>query len=246
MKPTSGDNSKSIRQKTYLRALATIPQIEVFLGSFQAHPVRRPLADRSGSVVVMDMKEKGSDVNLATELLVDGFTNAYDVAAIITNDSDLAAPVRAVGRLGKAVGVLNPHRRQSIELQKCASFIKAVRPWALQQSLLPALLTDANGDSHSIGWTVACDLNEGSGSLGTENCLSHPCPGCGCGVTPAVDHFSSQLATRNSQLVSHILAGTGIANSSSARTIVRRNTSAHAARRWRSSSSFSFMIGYLW
>jgi uncharacterized LabA/DUF88 family protein len=148
VRPTAGDNSKSIRQKTYLRALATIPQIEVFLGSFQAHPVRRPLADGSGSVVILDMKEKGSDVNLATELLVDGYTGAYDVAVVVTNDSDLASPVQAVCRLGKAVGILNPHKRQSVDLRNCASFIKPVRPWALQQSLLPPLLSDPNGEIH--------------------------------------------------------------------------------------------------
>ncbi len=102
---------------------------------------------------MVDMKEKGSDVNLATELLVDAFSDAYDVAVIVTNDSDLAAPVPAVCKLGKAVGVLNPHQRQSVELRQFASFIKPVRPWALQQSLLPPLLRDAKGEIHKpAGW----------------------------------------------------------------------------------------------
>lgn len=104
VKSSTTDPTKQVRQQTYLRALATIPQIQVFLGSFQAHPVKRPRADGSGSVEVIDMKEKGSDVNLATELLVDGFTGAYDVAAIVSNDSDLVAPIRAVRtHLKKAV-----------------------------------------------------------------------------------------------------------------------------------------------
>ena len=55
------------------------------------------------------MKEKGSDVNLATELLVDAFENAFDVAAVISNDSDLVAPIRAVRtRTSKPVGIINP------------------------------------------------------------------------------------------------------------------------------------------
>jgi uncharacterized LabA/DUF88 family protein len=153
VKPTPGDNMKSVRQKTYLRALATIPQIEVFLGSFQAHAVRRPLANGTGTAEVIDMKEKGSDVNLATEILVDAFTNAFDVAVLVTNDSDLAAPVRAVCNLGKPVGILNPHKRQSVDLRNCASFIKPVRPWALQQSLLPGVLRDTTGEIHKpAGW----------------------------------------------------------------------------------------------
>lgn len=154
VKPTAAGAIKQVRQQTYLRALATIPQVEVFLGSFQAHPVRRPLASGSGTVEVIDMKEKGSDVNLATELLVDGFQHAYEVAVVVSNDSDLVAPVHAVRtNLGKAVGIINPHQRQSVELRKCASFVKEVRTWALSSSHLPPMLTDANGEIHKpVGW----------------------------------------------------------------------------------------------
>ncbi len=153
VKSTSGDPTKEVRQQTFLRALRTIPQIEIFLGSFQAHAVKRPRADGNGSVEVIDMKEKGSDVNLATELLVDGFTGAYEVAVIVSNDSDLVAPVRAARKLGKPVGIINPHQRQSIDLRGCASFVKEVRTWALAQSLLPPVLSDANGEIHKpSGW----------------------------------------------------------------------------------------------
>jgi uncharacterized LabA/DUF88 family protein len=154
VKPSTKDPTKVVRQQTFLRALGTIPQVEVFLGSFQAHPVKRPKADGSGSVEIIDMKEKGSDVNLATELLVDGFTNAYEVAVVVSNDSDLVAPVRAVrSKLSKAVGIINPHQRQSVELRASASFIKEVRTWALAQSLLPPVLYDAKGEIHKpVGW----------------------------------------------------------------------------------------------
>jgi uncharacterized LabA/DUF88 family protein len=146
--------TKQVRQQTYLRALATITQIQVFLGSFQAHAAKRPSADGMGSVEVIEMKEKGSDVNLATELLVDGFTGAYDVAAVVSNDSDLVAPIRAVRtKLKKPVGIINPHQRQSVDLKSCASFIKEVRTWTLQQSLLPPVLADANGEIRKpSGW----------------------------------------------------------------------------------------------
>jgi len=153
VKSSSSDRSKPIRQQTFLRALATIPEVEIFLGSFQAHRVMRPRADGAGAVEVIDMKEKGSDVNLATELLVDAFSNAYDAAVIISNDSDLVAPIQAVRKLGKPVGIINPHQRQSLELMKCASFVKQVRTWALAQSLLPSVLTDRNGEFHKPpGW----------------------------------------------------------------------------------------------
>jgi uncharacterized LabA/DUF88 family protein len=154
VKPTANDQSKAVRQQTYIRALTTIPDIEIFLGSFQSHPVRRPLAGGGGSVVVTDMKEKGSDVNLATELLVDAFENAFDVAAVISNDSDLVAPIRAVRtRIGKPVGIINPHPRPSAELRKCCSFYKEIRTWQLASALLPDNLTDDHGEIHKpVRW----------------------------------------------------------------------------------------------
>jgi uncharacterized LabA/DUF88 family protein len=153
VRPTASD-AKRIRQMKYLRALATLPAVRVYLGSFQSHVVRRPLADGKGSAEIIDTKEKGSDVNLATELLVDGFMNAYDVAAVVSNDSDLTAPIRAVrSLLKKPVGIINPHQVQSVELRKCASFVKEVRTWALREKQLPSVLLDATGEIHKpAGW----------------------------------------------------------------------------------------------
>lgn len=41
-------------------------------------------------------EEKGSDVNLASHLVRDTFRKQFEVAVLITNDSDLAEPVRIV------------------------------------------------------------------------------------------------------------------------------------------------------
>ena len=98
--------------------------------------------------MVIDIKEKGSDVNLATELLVDAFNDMFDVAAIVTNDSDLASPIRAVCHLAKTVGVINPHKRPSFELTNSADFVKPVRPWVLRQSQFPPVLPDKVGEIH--------------------------------------------------------------------------------------------------
>ena len=52
-------------------------------------------------------EEKGSDVNLAAHLLVDGFTGKYEVAVVVSNDADLLEPVRLVRAvLGLPVGVI--------------------------------------------------------------------------------------------------------------------------------------------
>ncbi len=52
-------------------------------------------------------EEKGSDVNVATHLLVDVFSDEVDAAIVISNDSDLGYPV-SVARGKVPVGVINP------------------------------------------------------------------------------------------------------------------------------------------
>jgi hypothetical protein len=60
---------------------------------------------RRGLVKVVKNEEKGSDVNLATCLLIDAFDKAFDAAVVITNDSDLAEPIR-VAEIGRILGEL--------------------------------------------------------------------------------------------------------------------------------------------
>jgi hypothetical protein len=56
------------------------------------------------------MEEKGSDVNIATYMLVDAFREDCDQLIVITNDSDPAEPVRIVNKeLQIPLGIFNPH-----------------------------------------------------------------------------------------------------------------------------------------
>lgn len=52
-------------------------------------------------------EEKGSDVNVASHLLIDVLTGAVDAAIVISNDSDLAFPIGYV-RDCIPVGLVNP------------------------------------------------------------------------------------------------------------------------------------------
>jgi uncharacterized LabA/DUF88 family protein len=126
------------RQQIYLDALATVPEVSVHMGMFLTsekfasliHPPRfRPAATLPQPwpdvVKVLKIEEKGSDVNLACHLLLDAFQNSYDVAAVISNDSDLVEPIRIVTQvLGKPVGLLSPVDNPNPELSRAASFIR--------------------------------------------------------------------------------------------------------------------------
>lgn len=52
-------------------------------------------------------EEKGSDVNVASHLLIDVLDHRIDAALVISNDSDLAFPLQEV-RLRVPLGLVNP------------------------------------------------------------------------------------------------------------------------------------------
>lgn len=60
-------------------------------------------------VTISDREEKGSDVNVASHLLLDALTQppTIDAAIVVSNDSDLAFPIKEA-RKRLVVGVVNP------------------------------------------------------------------------------------------------------------------------------------------
>ena len=143
------DPGQQQRQQAYIRALQTIPHLTVHDGSFLTNavrlPVARPQPGLPRTVEVLRTEEKGSDVNLATYLLVDGFRGEYETAVVVSNDSDLKAPIEAVRReLGLAVGVAIPRpfvRRSALS----ADFSRRVRQCVLAVSQFPPTLRDGRG-----------------------------------------------------------------------------------------------------
>ena len=147
------DPQQPLRQQIYLRALKTLPNLEIIYGHFLSHTISMPLANpqtgQSKFVNVIKTEEKGSDVNLATHLLHDAHQGQYDVAVVISNDSDLVAPIEiSKNCLGKTIGILNPQKHPSRELLRVASFFKTIRPNTLAKVQFPETLTDANGTFH--------------------------------------------------------------------------------------------------
>ncbi|HEX4213666.1 MAG TPA: NYN domain-containing protein [Candidatus Dormibacteraeota bacterium] len=136
------DSQQPRRQEAYLRALGTFPEISLHYGHFLVNPtflpLEKPPAKGSRLVRVLKTEEKGSDVNLATELLVDAACSRFEEAVVVSNDSDLMAPIVAVSQhFKKPVGVLHPHRQASRELRRVATFCRSIPAGALRASQLP-------------------------------------------------------------------------------------------------------------
>ena len=152
------DPTQAQRQQAYLRALETVHGLTIHYGHLMAKTKRRPLArpPQTGprTAEILDTEEKGSDVNLAAYLLLDGFDDEYDLAVVVSNDSDLVLPITmARSRLGKQVGVFDPSHRRSFELHGAASWYRPLRRGPLSASLFPDTLSDTQSTVEKpAGW----------------------------------------------------------------------------------------------
>lgn len=155
--PRPGDTQQVDRQRTFIRALETIPNLSVHYGQFLHSKKWKPRADSltipPKMVQVLHTEEKGSDVNLATCLLVDAFDGDFDAAVVITDDSDLVEPIRIVRKkFRRHVTVLSP-RGRSRELSLAATRFYKIEEAALRASQFPPTLQDANGTiTKPRGW----------------------------------------------------------------------------------------------
>jgi uncharacterized LabA/DUF88 family protein len=154
------DPDKPTRQQIYLRALRTLPNLDIIYGSFLSHEVPMLLAEPAPGgprfAKVIKTEEKGSDVNIAAHLIHDAHKGLFDIAVLVTNDSDLTEPIKIVrSELGLQVGILNPHEQTpSRMLLKHASFVKQIRHGALAASQFPDILKDGKGTFHKPkAWT---------------------------------------------------------------------------------------------
>ena len=103
---------------------------------------------------VIKVEEKGSDVNLASHLLLDTFQGNFDVAAVLSNDSDLVEPIRIVTQvLGKPVG-LSPVSNPTPQLSQVASFIRRISISDLGASQFPdpILCPDGSSVKRLLSW----------------------------------------------------------------------------------------------
>ena len=107
-------------------------------------------------VLVRDSEEKGSDVNLATRLLVDGFNREYEQAVVVSNDADFAGAIKYVrDGLGLRVTLVNPDPRNASpkSLEDAATYVKRLWKSHLRRSQFPDTLMDEVGTiTKPQGW----------------------------------------------------------------------------------------------
>jgi hypothetical protein len=140
VKARGGDPGAPRRQQIYLSALATLPETRCHFGRFLAKTKFRPLASNPSKFVeVLDTEEKGSDVNLAAHLINDAWRQRFDVALVMSQDTDLSEPIRMVSRdLALPVGVVwLDGGRPNGALLAAASFVRHIQKADLAAAQFP-------------------------------------------------------------------------------------------------------------
>lgn len=149
--PPPHDPSRSTRQDIYLRALKTIPGVEIDLGKFLQHKEFRTLASAPAGgpteAEVLLPQEKGTDVKIACAMLMDAFGQDCEALALVSNDSDLCEPVRLVRDHFKLpiyvlAPSLRPGRTVSSSLGAVCTRIRPVSEAALAGAQLPTFISE--------------------------------------------------------------------------------------------------------
>jgi uncharacterized LabA/DUF88 family protein len=97
----SNNPDKQKRQSLYIDALESIG-IKIIYGNYQDGNVK---CLRCGHIW-KSAKEKMTDVNIATAIIIDAYKNIYDVAMLISGDTDLIPPIREIHSIFKDKRVL--------------------------------------------------------------------------------------------------------------------------------------------
>ena len=111
----SNNPDKQKRQVTYIEALES-EGVHILYGHYQRNTIE---CKHCGNIWA-SYNEKMTDVNIATQMLIGAYQDEYDMAMLISGDSDLVPPIRQIHELFplKRVFVAFPPKRhnQSVAL----------------------------------------------------------------------------------------------------------------------------------
>lgn len=133
-----GDHGKRVRHEAYVRALALVG-VETRFGHTTTEPIGCLGCGRRWD----QPREKETDINLSLALIEDAFDDLYDVAFLVTADTDQASTIKVFRRRfpeKRIINVVPPGREPSKHLASlCHGKIK-LRDRHFDDCALPALV----------------------------------------------------------------------------------------------------------
>jgi uncharacterized LabA/DUF88 family protein len=133
-----GDQQKKWRHEQYINALAVVGVTTVF-----GHYIRVPRECESCSDTWQEPNEKETDINLALSIFNDARTDVFDVAYLVTADSDQAATAQFLREhfpKKRLVSVAPPGRNFSTHILANATGKIALTKAHIERCLFPAIV----------------------------------------------------------------------------------------------------------
>jgi uncharacterized LabA/DUF88 family protein len=90
--PVRKPSDKVKRQQAFLNALETLETLEIIYGKYQYNEMK---CFDCGRIIPVP-KEKKTDVNIASQMIIDAVANKCDIQYLLTGDSDLTPPIRLI------------------------------------------------------------------------------------------------------------------------------------------------------
>ena len=131
------------RQAVFVEALQTLPDFRIYYGQFLEDTVTCRQCGHNYTTY----HEKMTDVNISVEFMSDAYQDRFDVAFLISADSDLVGPVDTIRHLfaDKRTIVAFPPDRTSFALQKAANAALHIGHNELSKSMFPPIVLKPNG-----------------------------------------------------------------------------------------------------
>jgi len=138
-----GSPDKEKRQSTFIEALETLSDFKILYGKYQLNPRYCQNCGFQDKVP----NEKMTDVNIAVEMFSDAFKDKFDVALLVSADSDVTPPVRSIKQMfpHKYIVVAFPPKRYSTELTNVADARLHINRAILARSVFPDKIKKADG-----------------------------------------------------------------------------------------------------
>lgn len=143
------DPSQNLRQILFFRAIDNLPGVEIHVGKHIAVKRKGRLISPKPAdfdlpqdtvVSIQTFEEKGSDVNLAVQLLDDAWSGEIDRAIVVSNDTDLISAI-TLARRHIRVDVASPQDTLAAQMRKSVQY-----SWIID----PAILRECRMDSPTL------------------------------------------------------------------------------------------------
>jgi 6-hydroxy-3-succinoylpyridine 3-monooxygenase len=145
--------SQLARQEIYFDALSTLPLIDIVFGLYKLKKLHCRIKDcgYQGNKSYKVPEEKGTDVNIALQMLDDAYQGACDRIVLVSGDSDLVPAVKLVKKRHPEIQVTvyipatDPKRGAATELRNVADRHKTLPQELLPKAQFPQTLTGSSG-----------------------------------------------------------------------------------------------------